>query len=115
MFGPIKKPSRIGQWDGRRRSSRSDALVWSQLISRAVLLRLGVVLLTAIIATYLAYHWGGPQGHRIGEVRGYDLRARVYFEMVDQDLTDRLRDELEEKLPVEIRRNRMACEEARQA
>jgi putative nucleotidyltransferase with HDIG domain len=115
MFGPIKKSSRLGQWDGRRRSSRSDVPVWSHLLCRTVLLRLGVVLLTAVAATYLAHHWGGPQSFRTGEVRGFDLRARVYFEMVDQDLTDRKRDELEEKLPVEIRRDREACEAARQS
>ena len=37
MFGPVKKPTRLVQWDGRRRSSRSDDPVLPQLVHRGVL------------------------------------------------------------------------------
>ncbi|HWG46165.1 MAG TPA: HDIG domain-containing protein [Gemmataceae bacterium] len=113
MFGPFKKPSRLSQWDGRRRSSRSDDPVLPQLFCRAVLLRLGAVLLTVLGATYLAHDWGGLMSYRVGEVRPYDLRARVYFEVVDEEETARKRDEAVQALPVEQQRDHKACESVR--
>src|SRR5262249_60776331 len=68
MFGPIKKAPRLGQWDGRRHSSRSDHLVRSPLWGRPVLLRLGAVLATVVLTTVLAYAWGPPLPYRIGRV-----------------------------------------------
>jgi putative nucleotidyltransferase with HDIG domain len=115
MFGASKKPTRLGQWDGRRRSSRSDGPVWPLVVRRTALPRMLLVLATAVVATYLAYNWGGPQSFRLGEVRPYDLRARVYFDVIDQDQTDRNRDEEEARLPAEVRRDPAACEKARQA
>jgi cyclic-di-AMP phosphodiesterase PgpH len=113
FFGASKKPTRLGQWNGRRRSSRSDEPVLSQLIRRPVLLRLGVVLITALSVTSLAYYWGPPQVYRIGESWPHDLRARVYFEVVDQTGTDRRRDEKVESLPVELRGDTEARAKAR--
>ncbi len=113
MFGPSKKPTRLGQWDGRRRSSRSDDPVLSHLMCRSVLLRLGAVLVTALTVTYLAYNWGGSQTLRVGEVRSFDLRARVYFDQVDQEATARNQDEAEERLSPEERRDSAACARAR--
>ncbi len=115
MFGPPKKPSRIGQWNGRRRSSRSDEPVLPHLWRRAVLARLAAVLFTVLGATWLAYNWGGPQSFRVGETRPFDLRARVYFDVIDQEETDRQRDKAEDDLPPEQRREPAACVAARQA
>jgi putative nucleotidyltransferase with HDIG domain len=115
MFGPIKKPSRLGQWNGRRRSSRSEEPVLPQLWRRSILLRLGAVLVTALSATFLAYHFGPPQSFRVGEVCPHDLRARVYFEQVNQAQTVRRRDEAVDRLPPEMRSDAVACERARQA
>jgi putative nucleotidyltransferase with HDIG domain len=115
MFGPIKKPTRLGQWDGRRRSSRSDEPVLPRLWRGSVLLRLGAVLVTALTATFLAYYWGPSQSFRVGEICTHDLRARVNFEIVNQAKTDRLRDEAVDRLPPEMRSDPAACEEARQA
>ena len=82
MFGPFKKSTRIGQWDGRRRSSRSDEPVWPSLLHRPVLLRLAVVFVTALSATFLAFYWGtSGSSYRVGEIAQHDLRARVYFEV----------------------------------
>ncbi len=115
MFGPFKKPSRLSQWDGRRRSSRSDEPVLPYLLQRAVLLRLGAVLATVLGATYLAHDWGGLMSFRVGEVRPYDLRARVYFEVVDEEETARKRDEAVQALPVDQQRDHKACELVRKA
>jgi putative nucleotidyltransferase with HDIG domain len=115
MFGPIKKPSRIGQWDGRRRSSRSDAPVLPHLWRRSVWLPLGAVLVTALGVTGMAYLWGPPQAFRVGEVSPHDLRARVYFEIVNQTQTARLQDEAVERLPPERRSDPAACAAARRA
>jgi putative nucleotidyltransferase with HDIG domain len=98
-----KKLSRIGQWNGRRRSSRSDEPVLPQMWDRSVLLRLGAVLITALTVTLAAYRWGPTQSYRAGMVSKHDLRARVYFEVVDQIQTDRLRDQAEEALSQEKR------------
>jgi putative nucleotidyltransferase with HDIG domain len=83
MFNPLKKPSRLGQWNGRRRSSRSDEPVWPQLRRRPVLCRLAVVVLTAAAVTGIAYLWGPPMPYRVGEVYPYDLRVRADFELVN--------------------------------
>jgi putative nucleotidyltransferase with HDIG domain len=115
MFGPGKKFSRLGQWNGRRRSSRSDDLVWPHLLQRSVWLRLGAVLATALTVALMAYTWGPPQSFRIGEIWPHDLRARVYFEIIDQAQTDRKRDEAMERLPADMRSDPETCECAREA
>jgi putative nucleotidyltransferase with HDIG domain len=115
MFGPSKKPSRIGQWDGRRRSSRSDDPVLTHLMRRNVLLRLGAVLLTALAVTLMAYYWGAPQTFRVGEVRVFDIRARVPFDVRDDEQTARSRDDAEGQLSPDDRRDPAKCELARQA
>jgi putative nucleotidyltransferase with HDIG domain len=115
MFGPSKKPTRLGQWDGRRRSSRSDDPVLAHLMRRSVLLRLGAVLVTALTVTVLAYNWGGPPPFRLGEVRPFDLRARVYFDMEDPEATAKERDKVETQLPAELRGDPIQCARARQA
>src|SRR5947209_13470261 len=101
MFPPSspKKLSRIWSWDGRRRSSRSDEPMLALLWQKPVLLRLGAVLLMALTVTLLAYRWGPAQAHRVGQSSPHDLRARVYFEVVDQVQTARRRDEAVEALP----------------
>src|SRR5579872_6742843 len=91
MFTPNKKSTRIGQWNGRRRSSRSEEPLLSQMNRGGVLLRLGCVLATALGATLLAFVWGTPQPHRVGEICPHDLRARVSFEVVNQVKTEQAR------------------------
>jgi putative nucleotidyltransferase with HDIG domain len=113
MFGPFKKPSRLGQWNGRRRSSRSEDPVLPYLFQRAVLLRLGAVLLTVLGATYLAHDWGGLMSYRVGEIRPHDLRARVFFEVIDEEETARKRDEAVQSLPIEQQRDHKVCEDVR--
>ncbi|MHB1425839.1 MAG: HD family phosphohydrolase [Gemmataceae bacterium] len=101
MFGFFKKPSRLSQWNGRRRSSRNEDPSLPNLFSRVVLLRLAAVLITVLGATYLAHTWGGLMTYRAGEVRPYDLRARVYFEFESEEETARQRDEAVRKLTTE--------------
>jgi putative nucleotidyltransferase with HDIG domain len=113
MFGFFKKSSRLGQWNGRRRSSRSDEPVLPNLFSRAVLFRLVAVLTTVLGATYLAHGWGGLMSFRVGEVRPHDLRARVYFEVVDEEETARKRDEAVQALPLDQQRDHKICERVR--
>src|SRR5947208_7672931 len=101
MFGPSKKPARLGQWDGRVRSSRSDEPVLPQLWRRSVLTRLGVVLATVVAVTVLAFIAGPPRPYRIGEVYPNDLRVRTYFEIVNQPQTEYRREEAIDRLPPE--------------
>jgi putative nucleotidyltransferase with HDIG domain len=115
MFGPSKKPSRLGQWDGRVRSSRSDEPVLPQLWRRSVLTRLGVVLATVIAVTVLAFIAGPPRPYRIGEVYPNDLRVRTYFEVVNQPQTEYRREEAIDRLPPEEGGDPVAREEARRA
>src|SRR4051794_19966799 len=99
MFAANKRSARPIQWDGRRRSSWSDEPVLSRVWDRDALARLGAVLVTALSATFLAYNFGPPQSYRVGEKCGHDLRARVYFEVVNQAQTERRRDQAVESLP----------------
>src|SRR5262245_8010635 len=110
-----KKTSRIGQWDGRRRSSRADGPALPQLWQRPVLVRLGAVLAMAVGVTLLAFYWGPSHAYRVGQACPHDLRARVYFEVVDHVQTARKRDEAVAALPAEMQSDPAACESARQA
>src|SRR5947209_17962181 len=83
MF-PTKKAPRLGQWDGRRRSSRHEGLLLRRLGQPAVLLRLGTAWLTTVAVTLLAVGWGPPFPYRVGETYPHDLRARVDFEIVNE-------------------------------
>src|SRR5271165_3174530 len=93
MFAAFKKPSRLIQWDGRRRSSRGDEPLLFQVRHRNVVLRLAAVLLTALTAALLAFYFGPVQSYRVGEICSYDLRARVFFKVVNQAQTDAARDQ----------------------
>jgi len=115
MFGSIKKTTRLGQWNGPRHSSREEARVLPQLWNRAVLVRLGVVLLTAAAVTAIVYCWGPPFPYRIGEVYPTDLRVRVGFEIVNQPQTDWRREEAVDSLPAGEGDDPVAREEARRA
>jgi putative nucleotidyltransferase with HDIG domain len=115
MFTNGKKPPRLSQWTGRTRSSRSDEPILPILSQPLVLCRLGAVLLTVVGATLLACWWGPPAPYRLGEVRRGDLRARVYFEVINWQQTEQRRDEAIDRLPPDERQDPLACEEARLA
>jgi cyclic-di-AMP phosphodiesterase PgpH len=83
MFGAIRKHPRLGQWTGRRRSTRSEEFLLAYLWNRAVLLRLATVWLTVGLLAFLAYLWGPPFPYRLGEAYPFDLRVRVEFEVVN--------------------------------
>src|SRR5687767_3989564 len=88
----MKKLSRLGQWDGPRRSSRGHESLLCGLCGRPALLRLGVVFVAALALTGLAYVWGLPFPYRIGEVWAHDVRARVAFSVVDEEATEKERE-----------------------
>jgi cyclic-di-AMP phosphodiesterase PgpH len=113
MFGPFKKPSRLSQWNGRRRSSRSDEPELPNMFCRVVLLRLAAVLATVLGATYLAHNWGGLITYRVDEVRPYELRARVAFDMEDAEATARECDKALQNLPPDKQRDPNECERVR--
>jgi putative nucleotidyltransferase with HDIG domain len=115
MFGAFRKNSRLGQWDGRRRSSRGDEPFILKLLHRPVLLRLAPVLITAWAITYLAYRGGPPLPYRVGAIYPRDLRVRVYFELVNPTQTERARDEAVQRLPERQSEDPVAREEARRA
>src|SRR5215471_5345269 len=83
MFSPSKKPPRLGQWDGRRHSSRADEPVLSRLWHRPLVLRLAVVWLTTVAVTALVYAGGPPLPYRLGEICPHDLRVRVGFQVIN--------------------------------
>lgn len=115
MLGPVKKPSRLSQWDGRRRSSRYEGPLLAQLWQRQVVGRLAIVLGSVIAASLLVYFWGPPLPYRVGEVCPVDLRVRAYFELENQPQTQRRREEAVEALPAELQQDPDACEQARRA
>jgi putative nucleotidyltransferase with HDIG domain len=114
MFAANKKSARLGAWDGRRRSSRSEEPVLPRLCRRPVLLRLAAVLFTTLAVTAIGSQVGPAYTHRIGEVSTHDLRARVYFEVVNQAQTQMRVDEELERLPPE-QRSEAECARVRKA
>lgn len=78
-----KKTLRLGQWNGRRRSSRHEEPLLRRLRQPAVLMRLGAAWLTTLAVTLLAIAWGPPFPYRVGEICPHGLRARLDFEMVN--------------------------------
>jgi putative nucleotidyltransferase with HDIG domain len=80
---PYKSATRLGQWDGRRRSSRGDLPVLGRLLHLPALARLGVVLATATIISVLAWWAAPPLPYRVDEIYPYDLRARVDFDVIN--------------------------------
>lgn len=115
MFGPVKKSARLGQWNGRRRSSRSDEPVLHRICQRPVLLRLAIVLVTALAVTFLAYLWGPPFAYRVGQVFPSDLRVRVDFQLINQPQTEHAREEAVGSLPAAEATDPTARTEAREA
>lgn len=93
MFSSSKKQPRLSQWNGRRRSSRSDDPVLPHLWQRPVMLRLAVVLLTVAVVTCLIYWCSPPLSYRVGEILPRDLRVRVAFAIVNQPQTEQRREE----------------------
>jgi putative nucleotidyltransferase with HDIG domain len=84
MFGALRnKHPRLGQWNGRRRSSRGEEPMLPQLRQRPVLRRLVVVWLTAVVLTAFACWWGPPFSYRLTESYPFDLRVRADFEFVN--------------------------------
>lgn len=88
MFGPRKNHPRLGQWDGRRRSTRADEPMLPHLWRRPVLLRVSIVLLTTVAVTLFAYLLGPPLPYRLGQIYPFDLRVRADFELVNQVVLD---------------------------
>src|SRR5947209_1055542 len=99
----MKKVSRLGQWDGPRRSSRGHASLLAGLAQRPALVRIGVVLAAIVVLTALSYCWGPPCPYRIGEVWAHDIRARVCFQVEDADKTEERREAAIKNLPPEQR------------
>ncbi len=115
MFGSIKRHARLGQWDGRTRSSRSDEPVLPRLWQRPVMVRLALVLITSCIVTLLVWASGEPFPYRTGEIHPSDLRVRVYFETINQPQTELRREEAIKSSPHQERRDPTAREEIRRA
>jgi putative nucleotidyltransferase with HDIG domain len=92
MFQFLKKRSRLGQWDGRRHSSRQEGTMLPRLRQWPVRLRAATVLATTLLVTALAFWWGPPIPYRIGESYPNDLRVRASFEVINQQQTERARD-----------------------
>ena len=83
MFGPVKKLARLGQWNGRKRSTRQEPF-FRRLGQRRVLMRVAVVWLTTATVAGLAIWWGEPMPYRLGATYRHDLRARVDYTIVNQ-------------------------------
>lgn len=117
MFLSIKNSGRLGQWNDQRRSTPGDQSLWRRLRDRRrpLLLRLGLVLATSLVITYLAYSLGSPLPYRVGEVHPRDLRVRVYFELINQPQTEQAREEAVDKLPHTISADPVIREEVRRS
>ncbi len=95
LFAANRRSPRLAQWDGRRRSSRSDAVDWRGLLRRAVLARLAVVAAACAAVGVLVAGDGPPLPYRVGQTVPRDVRARVAFDLVDDPETTQARDDAE--------------------
>ena len=86
-----------------------------RLLRKPVLLRLGIVLITALAVTVLAYCWGPPLPYHAGEVQPRDLRVRVSFDLINQPLTEQARDLAVLRLPAHEMNDPVKREEARRS
>ncbi len=84
MFSNSKKITRLGQWTGRTRSSRSDEPLLRRVAQRDVLSRLAVVWATTIAVTLLAVAWGPAFPYQAGKIYPYDIKARVDFQVITE-------------------------------
>src|SRR2546423_1480464 len=115
MFSPAKKSSRLDRWTGRLRGAQGEDSLLARLKDRAVRLGLLTVAVTTLAATLIAFFWGQPPPYRAGEVCQYDLRARVYFDLLNQAQTERRREAAVAALPPDKRSDPEECERARQS
>jgi putative nucleotidyltransferase with HDIG domain len=99
MFGMPRKQSRLGQWDGRTRSSRNDRSVLARIRRAPVLLRLIIILETVAAITVLSLWLGPPLAYRVGQICSSDLRVRAYFEVVNDALTEQAREDAIKAMP----------------
>jgi putative nucleotidyltransferase with HDIG domain len=76
----MRKTDRLGQWDGRRHSSRRDEPLYKRLGQRDVLLRLAVVLTTTVLVAVASLWWGLPFPYREGQTLPHDVKARFAFD-----------------------------------
>jgi putative nucleotidyltransferase with HDIG domain len=99
MFSSFKKPTRLGQWNGRRRSSRTEEGVLPTRWQLPVLLRLATVVSTLLAVTGLTYQAGPTMSYRIGEVYPSAVRVRAGFKIVNQPQTNLARAAALKRLP----------------
>ena len=100
MFGTNRKSPRLAQWDGRTRSSRSDAIDWRCLRCRGVITRLIMVAAACAMLAWLVIGDGPPFPYRPGQTVPRDVRARVEFEILDEAASARARTAAEAQAPL---------------
>ena len=107
MFNPLKRSTRLGHWDGQRQSIHEDWLPLPRMERRAGLIRISLVVATAILLTVITSTCAPPVALHIGENSTRDIRARVAFSTVNLPQTERLREEVQDQgkvtSPVEAR------------
>lgn len=91
MSNAPKRLDRLGQWDGRRHSSRRDEPLLRRIGQRDVLLRLAVVFTTTLLVTAVSLWWGLPFPYREGQILHHDVKARVDLTVGDPNRGDEAR------------------------
>ncbi|MCS7045409.1 MAG: HDIG domain-containing protein [Gemmataceae bacterium] len=81
MFSSPKKLNRLGQWTGRKHSTRRDEPLFRRLTRRDVMTRLAVAWATTAAVTLLAVGWGPAFPYRAGKIYPHDIKARVDFQL----------------------------------
>jgi putative nucleotidyltransferase with HDIG domain len=103
MRGFSKKSPRLGQWTGPQSPSDGRVSWLTTLCQRDVLFKIGVVYITTLVLTGLAYSWGWPVPYRVGEKWAHDVHARVPFQIMDDAKTENAQQQAIEKLPEDQR------------
>jgi putative nucleotidyltransferase with HDIG domain len=96
MFNTWKTHPRLQLWNDRHHSTPRSLGLLPLLQHKALLLRVGLVLATAVVFTFLQSYLSPFVPYREGETCARDIRVRVGFSLVNQPQTERLREEVKD-------------------
>lgn len=103
MFGLGGKKQRVSRSVARRAPETLLSRLRASLQDRDLMMRLGLTLGALLLLTFALQSWRAPFPYRVGDVLPHGLAARIDFERVDDDETARIRDRVEQNVPLIFR------------
>ncbi len=105
MFGLGQKRSRVSKSAAVRRPNTMWSWLLKNLKNQDLQLRLGLCLVAMILLVIALQSWQAPFPFRQGEYSAHGISAKIPFERVDKEETERARDRAEELVPYVFKRD----------